>query len=525
MKTHPFEEFLSVFSPSLCKKTVELNKAIWILETTGSKDAADLKAKLDTEVRLLFNDPSIYQKLVSWDTDPSLTDPLLKRQLNILIRLFKQYCIPIHLLQSIVELETDLLLTYANFRPIFDGKEQSENGIRAILREEENPAVRKAAWEASKQIGEILSPKILSLVKLRNLAAESIGYSDYFSMQLELQEVNPLRLFSLFEECCSLSEEAYTKTIEEIQEELASRFSVPRDTIGPWAWSEPFCQENPSSSKELDRLAEGIDLCSVAKKFYEKMGIDVTPVLDRSDLFEKPGKDQHAFCINIDRNGDVRTLNNLRPTLKWLETLLHELGHAIYELGFAEDLPWILKEPPHMITTEAMALIAGRQAYLKELLESLPGSSPSLIAKAEKNLRGRQLVFSRFVLVMTYFEKELYKNPDGDLQAFWWKLVEKYQKISAPKKREDKNDWAAKYHVGLAPAYYYSYLVGEMVASALQEMLLAETGSSSIATKKAGQLLRERLFAPGNTLPFEDLVLRATGKSVSCNAWIKQFVK
>src|SRR5579863_5441068 len=95
---HPFEEFLAVFVPKLAQKSRQLNKALWILETTGSSDAADLKAELDAEVRLLCNDPQTYEKLLEWDRDPALKDPLLKRQLNILIRCFKQNMIPIRLL-------------------------------------------------------------------------------------------------------------------------------------------------------------------------------------------------------------------------------------------------------------------------------------------------------------------------------------------------------------------------------------------------------------------------------------------
>ena len=90
MTKHPFEEFLDVFVPKVAKKSRQLNKAVWILETTGSSDAADLKAELDAEVRLLHNDRKTYEKLLEWDKDPDLKDPLLKRQLNILIRAFKQ---------------------------------------------------------------------------------------------------------------------------------------------------------------------------------------------------------------------------------------------------------------------------------------------------------------------------------------------------------------------------------------------------------------------------------------------------
>ena len=114
------------------------------------------------------------------------------------------------------------------------------------------------------------------------------------------------------------------------------------------------------------------------------MGVDVSPILAKSDMYERPGKNQHAFCIHLDRTGDVRTLNNVKASIKWLETVLHELGHAIYELGFDEKLPWLLREPPHMIPTEAMALIAGRQAYRYDALARLIGSSPEKEALRKK---------------------------------------------------------------------------------------------------------------------------------------------
>ena len=36
----------------------------------------------------------------------------------------------------------------------------------------------------------------------------------------------------------------------------------------------------------------------------------------------------------MDRKKDVRLLANIKPNLNWLDGLLHELGHAIYELGY-----------------------------------------------------------------------------------------------------------------------------------------------------------------------------------------------
>ena len=51
MEKHPFVEFLNRFVPEAARKSKQVNQAMWILETTGSDDAADLKASLDAELR------------------------------------------------------------------------------------------------------------------------------------------------------------------------------------------------------------------------------------------------------------------------------------------------------------------------------------------------------------------------------------------------------------------------------------------------------------------------------------------
>jgi peptidyl-dipeptidase A len=523
---HPFASFLNSFIPKVASKSNQLNKAFWLLETTGSSDAADLVASLSTELSMLFNDSNTYQNLLKWDKDPSLTDSFLKRELKLLIYSFKEKSIPEALLKELAEKEAALSYSYANFRAKLDGKTVSENDLLEVLKTEKNPSLRAKAWEASKEIGMTLAPKILELVNLRNQAAKSLGYNNYFQMQLDLQEVNEQALFELLDQIATKSDRAYQTALAHIEASQSEQFSTPTDQLGPWAWSDPFAQEDPVNRSELDSLVATTDLAESSRLFYQRMGIDVEPILKQSDLLERPGKNQHAFCINMDRGSDVRTLNNIKPTLKWFETVLHELGHAIYELGYSKDLPWKLKEPPHMITTEAMALMAGRRAYLASSLSKLPTYSKSqdpLIFKAEESLQRRQLIFSRWVLVMTYFERSLYENPNQDFNNLWWSLVSKYQKISPPKNRKGKNDWASKYHIGLAPVYYYSYLLGEVFASSMEESILELTGSKDLDSEGAGKFLQEKLFSPGNSKNWSELIEHVAGKPLTPDAWLRQF--
>lgn len=524
IKMHPFEQFLEHFTPVFEKKFTNLNKASWILETTGSQDAADLRADLDTELKLLFSDPKVYHNLQEWDRDSTLQDPLLKRQLNVLLRSFKQNQAPQALLEEIAKKEAAFSVSYASFRATLHGKPVTENDIKDILKKETNVGNRQKAWEASKQIGEVAAPQILELVRLRNRLAKHLGYHDFFQMQLDLQEVDRTWLLQTFDDLDRKSASLYDTVIQEIQTALSQRFHVAKKELGPWSFSEPFSQEDPLDSEELDTLVANLDIVTACRLFYEKMGMDVAPILQRSDMFEREGKCQHAFCMHVDRRGDIRTLNNVKSSMRWLETVLHELGHAVYDLYIDPALPWILREPPHMIPTEAMALLAGRQAFRKESLKTLLGDAPEkLLAKAERSLMRRQLIFSRWVFVMTFFESELYRNPDQDLSALWWSLVEKYQKIPRPANRESQCDWATKYHMGLAPVYYFSYLLGETFASAIQEAFQRECGPVPFASPATGRFLRDRLFAPGDRMSWDALVQFVTGERLNPEAWVNEF--
>ena len=84
---------------------------------------------------------------------------------------------------------------------------------------------------------------------------------------------------------------------------------------------------------DLDRYFEGKDLEELTRKTFDGLGLDVRGVVSRSDLYEREGKSQHAFCTRIGREHpyDVRVLANVRPDAYWMDAMLHEFGHAVYD--------------------------------------------------------------------------------------------------------------------------------------------------------------------------------------------------
>jgi peptidyl-dipeptidase A len=522
-----FNLFLQDFTPEIKKRLTDLRQASWDMETTGSKKASNHLKKCSEKFNALLSDKETYKKLVSWQNEGSLSNPEHIRILKLLINKFRLNQVPNELLDQISDQEIELSQAYIQFRTHFEGNNVGENDLLEVLKTELDVQRRKKAWDASKEIGKVLAPMIQRLVKLRNQKAHRLGFNDFYQMELEMQEIDKNWLFKFLSDFDEASKETYAEVYKDIEEKLAARFHVNPNSLGAWAWADPFCQEDPLSVADLDDLVKDIDVLKASKKFFSSLGFkDIDSIFERSDLFERESKNQHAFCTHIDGEGDIRILTNIRPTIRWLETVLHELGHAVYEQGYNPKISWILKTYPHLLTTEAIALIMGRCAYDPNFLEVIcpKNQIEGGLKELTQSLRRRQLIFSRWVLVMVHFESSLYQNPEQDLNHLWWSLIQKYQKICPPSHHADKSDWACKYHIGLAPVYYHSYLLGEFFASMIKKHFSDESGSSSFyQNKNVSSFLNKKLFFPGNTKIWSDLVEHVVGSPLSYHDWIEDF--
>jgi peptidyl-dipeptidase A len=169
--------------------------------------------------------------------------------------------------------------------------------------------------------------------------------------------------------------------------------------------------------------------------------------------------------------------------------------------------------------------------WMQEMLGLSDQERAEIAAVADKYMQLKQIIFARWSMVMYNFEKELYSNPEQDLTALWWRLVKEYQYVSPPPQR-NKPDWATKIHIALYPAYYHNYLLGELFASQLYEyyrdhVLHAASDEEVVWVNQVelGDFIRERVFAVGAAYSWQDMIKKATGESLSAEAFVRQFVK
>jgi peptidyl-dipeptidase A len=214
---------------------------------------------------------------------------------------------------------------------------------------------------------------------------------------------------------------------------------------------------------------------------------------------------------------------------------MHEMGHAVYYKYIDRNLPWLLREPSHSFTTEAVAELFGRltrnPGWLGKTLKIPEEKVRKVADDIRSQLRMNMLIMARWTMVMVNFERELYKNPDQDLNQLWWDLKGRYQLLTPPEGR-NAPDWASKIHIACWPAYYHNYMLGELMASQLLDNLAKTVlktddpvGIDGVGRAELGHYLKEKIFKPGNSLRWDQLLIQATGESLNPKYFSEQFVK
>jgi len=513
----------------------DANKASFRAAVSGKEEDYAAAAELELLLQKIHADKESFDNIDYWRTYAEDLEPLVRRQLDLLYDTYKSKQYSPDKMERIVQLQNAAELKFSTFRPVVDGRSMTDNELDELLKTSTDSALLQRAWEAHKQVGVLLQVDVLALVRLRNEAAREIGFENYHTAQLMLDEQNPAEIDALFDELDALTRDAFAALKTDIDAYLSKRFGIPVEALMPWHYQNRFFQEAPALyDLDLDSFYRNNDIVALTKEYYDGIGLPIEEIVSRSDLFEKEGKNPHAFCMDVDREGDVRVFCNVVNNASWMNTMLHEYGHAVYDAYHDSSVPWILREPAHTFTTEAIAMMFGRFASQANWLRDAAGMDANEAEQVGKlsmqSFRLEQLVFCRWVQVMYRFERAMYADPEQDLNALWWSLVERYQMLRKPEGR-NAPDWASKIHVALYPAYYHNYMLGELLASQLyatisRSILATEPESmpSFSGRTEVGDFLRTRVFAPGRTLRWDAMIELATGEPLSPKHYAAQVV-
>ena len=536
VKEGDMEGFITTHIEKIKPMEKEASLASWDAAISGKPEDYDKVSELTLKVRQVYSNPQEFAFLKDAKESGQVTDAILARQLDVLYNNYLESQIEPGLLKKIVDLGTKIEKNFSTFRGTIGEKKVTGNEIKEILKTQTDSGKRKQAWLASKQVSVEVAGDIIQLVKLRNEAARKLGFDNYHTLSLAATEQDVKELDRIFDQLYELTNEPYAKLKAELDRILADNYGIAVSDLMPWHYHDPFFQETPLVYElDLDEYYEDKDVKELAEDFYIGIGLPVESILDNSDLYEREGKNPHAFCTDIDREGDVRILCNITNNEYWMEVTLHELGHAVYDKYHDRQVPFMLRRPVHAFTTEAIAMFFGRlsrnPAWMQQMLRLTDRQRAEIEKVSGKYAQLKQLIFARWDMVMYNFEKQLYANPEQDLNSLWWQMVEKYQLVKRPQGR-NAPDWAAKIHFTIAPCYYHNYLLGELLASQLhnhmtREILKLESDKnlSYIGRRELGDFLRENVFEAGALYHWNEMIKRATGQHLTPEYYVEQFVK
>ena len=491
---------------------------------SGKPEDYQKASDLELQINKIYANKEEFAELKEIKESGTINNPMQKRQLELLYNEYLGKQIDEKLLEEMIQLQTKNENLYATYRVKYNNKQYTDNQVDEILKTSTENEELEGIYLASKEIGKIVEQDVLKLVELRNKSAQQIGFKNYHAMSLSLSEQNLEEMDSLFDKLDELTREPYRKIKKDIDSFLADRFRIQTSELKPWHYQNRFFQEAPEIFEtDLDEYFTDKNIEEITINYFDSIGLPINDMIQKSDLYEKENKYQHAYCINIDRKGDVRVICNIKSNANWMGTMLHEFGHAAYDKFIDMSMPWILRSHSHIFTTEAIAMFFGRLVSNLDWIEKF--ADPKIVDKViiedkiNKNLQMNLMVFSRWAQLMYRFEKSIYENPKQNLNNLWWDLVEHYQEINRPENRNEP-DWASKIHVALYPAYYHNYLLGELLASQLQEYLIKNNGKY-FEGEQVGDYLKKSIFIPGAKYDWNELIIRATGENLNPAHFVK----
>lgn len=421
------------------------------------------------------------------------------------------------------------------------------NQIDDVLLSSTNLAERLAAWKASKESGAALKPGLLKLRELRNRVAREMGFSSFFALQVAGFGMGAGEMKALADELVHQVKPLYQQLHCWARHRLAARYGQPVPRLIPAHWlPNRWGQEWPG-------LVEGLDLdkwfagkspewiVRQAVAYGESLGLPKVPpsFWEKSDLYELPPgsprkKNTHASAWDIDLEGDVRSLMNVKADARWFATAHHELGHVFYQLSYSRpEIPVVLRDGAspafHEAMAETLAAPTLQLPYLKQV-----GAVPAEFAfdPAQWLLQNalEEVVFIPWSAgVMTSWEYDFYENnlPTDQLNRRWWEYVEKFQGIAPPEPRgEEYCDAATKTHINDDPAQYYKYAIAFAIKYQLhmhiaKKMLRQDPYNCNYYGNKEVGAFIYNLMKWGATRDWRQLIREATGEDLSAKALLE----
>ena len=508
------EKFINIrdeFSKKIEPLTIKSEKACWDFYINSTSENQSTLQESEDKLYSLYKDIDTYKKLQSIDKT-KLSEHEAK-QLKKLLKKFDEEITSGEAKKELRKKEAEISQKYNTYVPVIDGKEVTKVDISNIIQTEQNPKIREKAYNAKIAGGNLIADDLIELIKMRNEYSKRKGYENYFNYMIQEEyDVNPKILDKLMDEVYSKSKDKINNIQRQNEQELKQIFNIAELKAYHWGL---IPKSNPD--KEVNEIIAKYNIESIAKNTYKGMGYDLDSLIRKRaltlDLYPRKGKNTHGFCFCIEAGKDSRILANLCNNVDSLNTIHHELGHSVYDLGISSTLPFIDRQPSSSAITEAIAMMMGDIIKKENILNDI--LPESLLIKFKESLREDEAKFISRSMLIIDFERELYKNPKQNRAELWSKLKAKY----TGRIEEPDNEWATIPHYLSHPGYYQNYFRATLMKAQIYNHLNKVLGNIT-ENKTSANYMKKNIFSLGASIEECQLIKILTGKELSSDDFI-----
>lgn len=487
--------------------------------------------RFSTITQNVFTNEQDFELLRKLKYSGLIADTLLSRQLNVLYQAFMGPQVETEKYKKLVTSEMKLWQAFSAVKVEIDGKTYGAGQIESIRKSCNDGLIMRKISDSFQHQGKLIAPEIIRMVKDRNEFAINFGYPDYYHLMLETKDQTPERIKLLLDEIELKTRDKYFEAKAVIDKKLAKRFQIPEGDLQPWHYNNEWTSylSNGFTAK-MDSLFLKIDPIKKASMFFEGIGLPIQNVIDNSDLKYRPEKESLTAMINIDFKNDIRLIAGIKSTHDGMIRMMHLGGHAAHYNSISDDIPYLLKTPISNIyegVARYFENLASDYNWLRNEVAIDDKKQKQVVLVCQHLHQVDRLFRCRKLLVMAEFEREIYLNPDQNLDSLWHNLNIKYLGLNFPAD-EKASFWTTnKFATSLAGSTH-NLVLADIFAAQLQHSVetrvLKKTTGTIQNNKAVGKYLVENLFQYGNLLPWEKLIEKATGEPLNSAYFIKELV-
>ncbi len=409
--------------------------------------------------------------------------------------------------------------------------EASEVKMSTIISTHEDEKVRQACFVAREKLSGGLLNEYVRLIKLRNEYARNLGYEDFYSYKLKIDEnLSKKEVFGIFDKIYKRTKYAF-KNIRDLEKKIPGLRK---------SWNYGYMMSG-IFAKEEDPYFQFEEALSRWGRSFAALGIDYKGGSLQLDLLDRKGKYNNGFChypkLTMFQNGKRITASsnftcNVVPGQvgaghRGYNTLFHEGGHAADRLNSVQPDVCV----NHEYAPSSVSWAETHSQFLDTMFDSIEWRSryaqdkdrnkyplDLFERKLEKSIIVRPLGLNGIIFVSN-FEKEIYEEKNLIKEKVIRIAKRNYKKYFD--RSIDSIDALRIPHIYAweSSAYYHGYGLAILALNQWRKYFYDKYGYI-VDNPKVGFEM-EKVWKLAATKTFKEFVIKTTGKKLSPDAYLE----